>query len=130
MGDIVSLLVPLVIFVVIMYFMVIRPQKKQMEEAQNMYDGLQVGDTVVTIGGLHGVIDEVNHEEKFVVLDCEGVYLTFELRSVARVVDRIAQSEDPASAQETEKPEETVADVQDEVDEISEEDQNDTTVDE
>ena len=68
-----------------MYFLLIRPQKKQQEKVQDMLANLEAGDSVVTIGGLHGVIDEINPEANTVVLDCEGIYLTFERRSVSRV---------------------------------------------
>lgn len=69
----------------IMYFLLIRPQKKQQQKVQDMLDALGVGDSVVTIGGLHGIIDEINEEAKTIVLDCEGIYLTFERRSVSRI---------------------------------------------
>ena len=72
----------------IMYFLLIRPQKKQQEKVQDMLSNLEVGDSIVTIGGLHGVIDEINPEGKTVVLDCEGIYLTFERRSVSRVLSK------------------------------------------
>lgn len=71
-----------------MYFLLIRPQKKQQEKVQDMLSNLEVGDSIVTIGGLHGVIDEINPEDKTVVLDCEGIYLTFERRSVSRVLSK------------------------------------------
>lgn len=51
-----------------------------------MLDNLQVGQEVVMISGLHGVVDEVNKSEDLVVLNCEGIYLTFELNAVAKVV--------------------------------------------
>lgn len=72
----------------IMYFLLIRPQKKQQEEIQDMLSNLKVGDSIVTIGGLHGIIDEINEVAKTVVLDCEGIYLTFERRAVARVATK------------------------------------------
>lgn len=40
----------------IMYFILIRPQQKKMKEHQNMLNGLQKGETVVTRGGLIGKI--------------------------------------------------------------------------
>ncbi len=83
-----ELLSPLLMFGImfgIMYFLLIRPQKKQQEKVQNMLDSLAVGDSIVTIGGLHGIIDEINEEAKTVVLDCEGIYLTFERRAVSRI---------------------------------------------
>lgn len=82
----------------IMYFLLIRPQKKQQEKVQNMLDNLQVGDSIITIGGLHGIIDEINDENKTIVLDCEGIYLTFERRAVSRITakatDTAVQAED------------------------------------
>lgn len=71
-----------------MYFLLIRPQKKQQEQVQSMLDSLEVGDSVVTIGGLHGVVDEINDTNKTIVLDCEGIYLTFERRAIARVASK------------------------------------------
>lgn len=82
-----------------MYFLLIRPQKKQQEQVKNMLDSLAEGDSIVTIGGLHGVVDEVNDTTKTVVLDCEGIYLTFDRRAVARIVSKgtdavVADAED------------------------------------
>lgn len=71
-----------------MYFLLIRPQKKQQEKVQDMLSGLGIGDSIVTIGGMHGVIDEINSDDKTVVLDCEGIYLTFERRSISKVVSK------------------------------------------
>ena len=76
----------------VMYFVMIRPQQKAAKEAQAMLESLAVGDSVVTIGGLHGVIDELKDAQKAIVLDCEGIYLTFERRSVARVVTKAANA--------------------------------------
>lgn len=57
-----------------------------MQKKAQMLDNLQVGQEVVMISGLHGVVDEVNKSEDLVVLNCEGIYLTFELNAVAKVV--------------------------------------------
>ncbi len=64
----------------------IRPQQKQRKEHQSMMSKLRPGDHVVTIGRLHGVVSEVNEKEKTVTLDCEGIYLTFDLVAIQRVV--------------------------------------------
>lgn len=65
--------------------MLIRPQKKQAQKKQEMLNDMKPGDAVVTIGGLHGVVDEVSQSSQTVVLDCEGVYLTFTLGAIATV---------------------------------------------
>ncbi|WP_439425921.1 preprotein translocase subunit YajC [Oenococcus alcoholitolerans] len=62
-------------------------RRKQMAEQQNkMKTGLVKGAHVVTIGGLHGIVDSVDDQRKIVTLDVEGVYLPFELRAIARIV--------------------------------------------
>lgn len=82
----VSTMVMLVILVIMMYFFMIRPQRKQRDAHQEMMSKLQPGDEVVTIGRLHGVVNEINQKEKTVTLDCEGIYLTFDLIAIQRVV--------------------------------------------
>lgn len=79
-----SILMIVVLFVA-MYFLMIRPQRKQASTHQKMVDSLKVGDNVVTIGRLHGVISEINKTDKTVVLDVEGIYLTFDLSAIAKV---------------------------------------------
>ena len=56
-----GLIVP-VIFIVVFYFLVIRPQKKREKEITEMRDALKVGDVVVTIGGIKGKILKVGED--------------------------------------------------------------------
>jgi preprotein translocase subunit YajC len=69
----------------VMYFILIRPQKKQAQKTQDMLSQIKPGDRVVTIGGLHGIVEEINSADNTVVLDCEGIFLTFEKRSISRI---------------------------------------------
>lgn len=80
-GGIMSLLPPLVMFGALMYFMVIRPQKKRQEKTKNLMGSLQVGDTIQTIGGFIGDIDEVDVDE-FVIIS-EGTKLRIKKNAVA-----------------------------------------------
>ena len=59
-------LVMMVAMFAIMYFMVIRPENKRKKEAEEMRSTLKVGDSIVTIGGLTGVVVDVK-EDKFVI---------------------------------------------------------------
>lgn len=52
----------MVILFALMYFMMIRPQKKKDKEIKQMRDSLAIGDEVITIGGIHGKIVKVNDE--------------------------------------------------------------------
>lgn len=71
-----------------------RTQKKQAQERQNQLSAAKKGDKIVTIGGLYGVIDEVDTDAKTVVIDVDGVYLTFELGAIKRVIPT-AVAEEP-----------------------------------
>ena len=50
---------PLVLLILLMYFMLIRPQKKKEKEVNAMRSALKVGDSIVTIGGICGKIVKV-----------------------------------------------------------------------
>ena len=63
MGELLIMLVPMLL---IMYFMVIRPENKRKKEAENMRSSLKVGDEIVTIGGLRGTVVNIK-DEKFVI---------------------------------------------------------------
>ena len=56
----------LVAMVAIFYFMMIRPENKRKKEAEQMRSALKVGDKIVTIGGIVGVVVDVK-EDKFVI---------------------------------------------------------------
>ncbi len=50
-----GLIMPIAL-ILIMYFLMIRPQKKREKEIRNMRESLRVGDEILTIGGIHGKI--------------------------------------------------------------------------
>jgi len=50
---------PLIVFFVLMYAILILPQRRQQKKRQDMLAALRKGDRVVTIGGIHGVITEI-----------------------------------------------------------------------
>jgi preprotein translocase subunit YajC len=59
-GGIMEMLVPLIIVFAIFYFLLIRPQQKQMKQHKEMLDKLKRGDNVVTNGGIIGKIYQIN----------------------------------------------------------------------
>ena len=61
--EILSQLLPFVFLIAIMYYVIIRPQQKEMKEKEAMISALKKGDKVVTNGGFIVVIHKV--EEKF-----------------------------------------------------------------
>lgn len=106
-GSQLFMIIILVVLFGFTYFTMIKPQKKQQQERQEMMNKLQKGDQVEMVDGLHGKIDSINDEDKTVVLDADGIYLTFS-RLAVRTVLKKASAEDakPAAekADEAEKP--------------------------
>ncbi|XIF20400.1 MAG: preprotein translocase subunit YajC [Acetilactobacillus jinshanensis] len=76
-----------IILFALMYFLMIRPQKKRQRKHADTLKKLQKGDHVVTIGRLHGTIDSIDRDSGTVTLDCDGIYLIFDLKAIASVED-------------------------------------------
>ena len=73
-----SMIIVMVLLFAVMYFFMIRPQNKKQKEIQNFRDALTVGQDVVTIGGIHGTIKNINAEEGTVTLEvATGVKIVF-----------------------------------------------------
>lgn len=69
-GGIVNI-VFIVFLIAMMYFMLIRPQKKREKEAKAMIDALKVGDKIVTIGGIRGKISKI--KDDFVIIETGNI---------------------------------------------------------
>lgn len=54
------------VFGVIIYFLMIRPERKRRKEEQKLRDNIQIGDEIMTIGGIHGKIVSIK-EDTYVI---------------------------------------------------------------
>lgn len=59
----------LALIFVVMWFFMIRPQRKQQKELQNFRDSLKKGDKVVTIGGIYGTVCEIKEGSVLIEVD-------------------------------------------------------------
>lgn len=78
-------LLPLVIIVVVFWFLIIKPQRTQMKRHQEMIAGVRRGDTVVTSGGIIGKVTKVIDEKELQVEIAEGVRVRTARNMVAEV---------------------------------------------
>ena len=69
-GSMLATFLPLVLVFVFFYFFLIRPQKKREKETQKMRSSIEVGDEIVTIGGIIGTV--VSVREDTLVLETAG----------------------------------------------------------
>ncbi len=61
--------VMLLLIFVVMWFFMIRPQRKQQKELQKFRDGLKKGDKVVTVGGIYGTVTEIRESKVMIEID-------------------------------------------------------------
>ena len=66
----------------IFYFLIIRPQSKRQKEHQNLLSNLQVGDRVITIGGIYGRIESIR-EDSYIIKVESGELLRMAKTSIA-----------------------------------------------
>jgi preprotein translocase subunit YajC len=82
-GGTLQLVLTLGLMVGIFYFLLIRPQQRRARQQRDLVQSLDVGDEVVTIGGMYGVIAEIDEDE--VTLDVGGgTRIRFVKQAVAR----------------------------------------------
>lgn len=90
-GLIQMLWLPLML--VVLYFLMIRPNQKKQKQRQAMLQALKKGDKVITIGGLHGTIVEITDD--VVVLRVNDVTkLTFDRSAISNAIAKETASEE------------------------------------
>ncbi|MDR0564707.1 MAG: preprotein translocase subunit YajC [Azoarcus sp.] len=86
-GGFEGLLLP-ILFIVVLYFLMIRPQTKRAKEHKTMLDALSKGDEVVTGGGILGKIVEVG-EDNFVQIEiAANTTVAIQKQSIATVLPK------------------------------------------
>jgi preprotein translocase subunit YajC len=84
-GSNLTFIIMIVGFIALMYFVMIRPQKKRQREQQNMQNSVAPGARVMTIGGLYGTV--VDSDEETVTLEAsDDNFLVFARQAIAKVV--------------------------------------------
>ena len=64
--SMVGAIIWMVVLFGIMYFLMLRPQKKEQKRLQAMLNDMEVGDSIVTTGGFYGVIIDMTDEDVIV----------------------------------------------------------------
>jgi preprotein translocase subunit YajC len=70
----------------LMYFLLIRPQRKRQVEQQRLLASVEPGDEILTVGGLYGIVHEFDEDEDLIVEIAEGIRVRIARRAIAAVV--------------------------------------------
>jgi preprotein translocase subunit YajC len=107
----VSALLLIVAMLVLMWLLLIRPQRKRQMEQRSMLANVEIGDEIVTAGGLYGIVQSIDDDELAVEI-APGTTVRIARRAVAGVFeedtdeDGEAETEDAAvTAAEEDEPE-------------------------
>ena len=86
MNSTIITILPLILLIVVMYFLMIRPQKKRERETTAMGNSVQVGDEIVTIGGICGRIVKTKDETIVIQVGSDKVKMEMMRWAISKVV--------------------------------------------
>ena len=103
MQQIMSLM-PLILLIVIMYFLLIRPQKKRDKQVNSMRANIKTGDEIVTIGGIYGTVVKTKDEQLIIQVGADKTKLEVARWAISKVIgDEPAQPKSRKAAPEKEE---------------------------
>ena len=81
-------------FIIIWYFLALRPQRKKEKELKAKIEKMRVGDQVITIGGLVGKVANIRDDEVTIMTSAANTLVTFKKNGINSVISRDAKPED------------------------------------
>jgi len=101
-GGMLSMLLPFILMFVVMYFLILRPQKRKERERKDLLSRIKKNDRVVTAGGIHGVITSVRENEVILrVDDAKDVKVKVDRGSISTVLE--VSHDEPEDAEAAKK---------------------------
>ncbi|MFN2588141.1 MAG: preprotein translocase subunit YajC [Actinomycetota bacterium] len=88
------------VLIAVFYFVLIRPQKKRVQQHQKLIGSVDVGDEIITIGGLYGRVTAVGDDD-FELEPAPGTRMRFVKSAIARRVTEELEAEDEDAPDET-----------------------------
>jgi preprotein translocase subunit YajC len=98
-------LIVIVALFVLLWLLLIRPQRKRQLEQQQLHASIELGDEILTVGGLYGHVRELLEDDDLLVEIAPAVNVRVARRSVAGVVEVEADEIVEGEAAELDEPE-------------------------
>lgn len=89
-------LILIVALFVLLWVLLIRPQRQRQHQQQRMIETIEPGDEILTVGGIYGIVEEIDEDDDLVVEIAEGIRVRVSRRAVASVVKPEDEEEDEA----------------------------------
>jgi preprotein translocase subunit YajC len=71
---------------VLLWAFLIRPQRRKQQEQQQLLASVEPGDEILTVGGIYGIVTEIDDEDDLIVEIAEGIQVRIARRAVGGVV--------------------------------------------
>ncbi len=94
-AGIVEMLLPFVLIFVIMYFLILRPQRQQAKRREDMLKAIRRGDTVVTNGGILGKVTKVVDDNEVELQIADGV----KVRAMRALIAEVRAKGEPVAGE-------------------------------
>ena len=79
-------LILLLALLVLLWALLIRPQRSRQRQQQELLTSIEPGDEILTVGGIYGIVQEIDEEDDLIVEIAEGIQVRIARRAVGGVV--------------------------------------------
>ncbi|MEM6916152.1 MAG: preprotein translocase subunit YajC [Verrucomicrobiota bacterium] len=99
-GGGLQMFIPMILILVMFYFILIRPQRKQQKAQDQMRKNIRVGDKVVSIGGIHGLVSGMTDKTVSVKVS-DGLSIKFDRTAIASAEPKGSGNSEPEEASDS-----------------------------
>jgi preprotein translocase subunit YajC len=92
-GSLLTMLIPLALLALVFYFIIYRPQKKQERETANMRSSIELGDVIVTSGGIIGMVVKVKDDMLLIETSGDRTKIQIQKWAVHSVIEKANEPE-------------------------------------
>lgn len=89
-----SSLIIIIAMFALLWVLLIRPQRAKQQKQQQMLSSVEPGDEILTVGGLYGIVQELDEDDDLIVEIAEGIHVRVARRAVATVVKAEDEEDD------------------------------------
>jgi preprotein translocase subunit YajC len=97
-------LILLLAMLVLLWALLIRPQRARQRQQQELLSAVEPGDEIITVGGLYGIVQEIDEEDDLIVEVADAVHVRIARRAVAGVVKPEEETDEAEHADEDAEP--------------------------
>ena len=92
-GSMLTMLIPLAMLAIVFYFFIYRPQKKQEKETSDMRNSIELGDVIVTTGGIIAMVVKVKDDMLLVETSGDRTKIQIQKWAVHSVIEKANEPE-------------------------------------